>query len=113
VRQRSASFWYPLLGLGFVITGTDKLFGMRAYRRMFRELGWSERDMRLIGTAELAGGTLLVAGATRLLGGALLAGASVAVLGSELRHRNANRALARLAVLAGVVTAVWPVRSAR
>jgi uncharacterized membrane protein YphA (DoxX/SURF4 family) len=111
--QRSSSSWYPLIGLGFVITGTDKLFGMRAYRRMFRELGWSEKDMRLVGAAELAGGALLAARTTRLLGGALLAGASVIVLGSELRRKSANRALARLAVLAGVVTAVWPVRSAR
>jgi DoxX-like family len=113
MQQRDSSSWYPLVGLGCIITGTDKLFGMRAYRRMFRDLGWSEENMQLIGAAEVAGGTLLAARTTRLMGGALLAGASVAVLGSELRHQDGSRALARLAVLAGVVTAVWPLRSAR
>jgi hypothetical protein len=113
MKRGGSSFWYPLIGLAFVITGTDKLFGMRLYRRMFRELGWSEEQMKLVGAAELAGGTLLAAESTRQLGGVLLAGASVAVLASELRRGESNRALPRLAVLAGAVTAAWPARSAR
>jgi DoxX-like family len=75
-KRRRSSFWYPLIGLAFVVTGTDKLFGLRVYRRMFRELGWPEQQMKLVGAAELAGGTLLAADATRQLGGVLLAGAS-------------------------------------
>ena len=79
---------------------------------MFREWGWSEQQMRLIGAAELSGGTLLAAETTRQLGGALLALASTAVLAAELRHRDADRALPRLALLVGIATAVWPARPA-
>lgn len=111
--RAKTSVWFPLFGLAFVITGTDKLFGLRAYRRMFRQWGWSEQQMRLIGAAELGGGTLLAAETTRPLGGLLLAVASTAVLAAELRHRDADRALPRLALLVGIVTAAWPRRSAR
>ena len=111
--SRESSVWHPLFGLAFVVTGTDKLFGMSAYSRMFHELGWSEEQMRLVGLAELAGGTLLAAEATRRIGGALLAGASAAVLASELRHRDSKRALSRLGLMVAIVHTVWPSRSAR
>ena len=50
----SSSLWCSVLGLGFAVAGADKLFGLRAYERMFRHWGWSETGMRLIGAAELA-----------------------------------------------------------
>jgi hypothetical protein len=74
-------------------------------------VSWAGRNTS--GAAELAGGTLLAADATRQLGGVSLAGASAPVLVSELRRRDSNRALLRLALLAFVVTLFWPVRSAR
>jgi hypothetical protein len=107
---RDKSYWYPLLGLSFVVTGADKLFGLSAYRRMFHEFGWSERQMRLVGAAELVGGTLLGVEDTRQLGSAVLASASAAVLAAELRHRDLARAGARMALLAAVVQAAWPTR---
>jgi uncharacterized membrane protein YphA (DoxX/SURF4 family) len=113
VRSRDSSFWHALFGLAFVVTGTDKLFGMGAYSRMFHDLGWSEDQMRLVGLAELAGGTLIAAEATRRIGGALLAGASATVLASELRHRDGKRALSRLGLMVAVVHTAWPSRSAR
>ena len=107
-----ASFWFPLFGLACVITGADKLFGLRGYRRMFREWGWSQRQMRLIGAAELGGGVLLAAEATRPLGGTVLGLASAVVLGAEIWHRDTRRALPRLGLLATIVASVLPARSA-
>lgn len=88
-----------LLGLGFVVAGIDKLFGLRSYERLFRHLGWSEDGMRLVGAGEVAGGVMLTTPATRTLGGLLLAGTSAIVLRTELGHREPRLALPRFALL--------------
>lgn len=103
------SLWFPLLGLAFAIAGTDKLFGGRGYRRAFRRLGWTEEQMRAIGTAEVAGGVLVATRATRKVGGAVLVLTSAKVLLSELDKHDDNMALARLGVLAAALTAFCPV----
>ena len=96
----SSSLWCSVLGLGFAVAGADKLFGLRAYERMFRHWGWSETGMRLIGAAELAGGLLVACPRTRRLGGAVLTASSAAVLAAELQHGEGGLALARLALMA-------------
>ena len=108
-RARS-SVWFPLLGLGYAVTGIDKLFGMGGYRQAYRRLGWSERQMRAVGAAEIAGGLLVATESTRMIGGALLALTSAKVLASELEHRDDELALPRLALLAAALTAFVPSR---
>jgi hypothetical protein len=102
------SRWFPLLGLAFAITGIDKLFGVRGYRRAYRRLGWTERQMRAVGAAEVAGGVLVGTEATRKLGGAVLVLTSAKVLISELDQRDDELALARIGVLAAALTAFLP-----
>ena len=100
VAYSGPSLWCSVLGLGFAVAGADKLFGMRAYERMFRHLGWSEASVRLIGTAELAGGLLVACPRTRRLGGAVLTASSAAVLAAELQQGESSLALPRLALMA-------------
>ena len=101
-----ASFWYPLLGLAFAVAGTDKLFGVGGYRKMFRRWNWTEQDMHLVGGAEMAGGVLIASESTRRAGGIILAMASGAVLASELKHGDTGRALPRLGMLGAAMLAM-------
>ncbi len=77
---------YPLLGAAFAVAGVDKLSGDRGYEDMFRQLGWSQEEMRAAAMAEVAGGAMLACGWTRRLGAAVLAVTSGAVLASEMRR---------------------------
>ena len=103
-----SSLWFPLLGLAFAVAGADKLFGERGYLRAYRRLGWTEKQMRAVGGAELAGGVLVATEATRKIGGAVLVLTSVKVLLSELERHDDNLALARIGVLAAALTAFFP-----
>ena len=106
--------WFPLLGLAFAIAGADKLYGQRGYRVMFRHWGWSERRMRAVGLAELAGGSMLMCPApyVRRTGGAVLVAASGTMLAAELSHHEGKLGAPRLALLVAAATALLP-RSAR
>lgn len=110
--KRNKSFWFSLLGLGFAVAGTDKVFSQRGYEGMFRNWGWTEDQMRALGAAEIVGGLLVAPRATRILGAALLIAASSAVLSEELRHGESRHATPRFALLLAAATALLP-RAAR
>lgn len=103
-----SSLWFPLLGLGFAVTGIDKLFGMARYRRAYKRLGWTDRQMRAVGAAEVAGAALVACPSSRMVGGAVLALASLKVLASELEQRDESLAVPRLALLVAALTAFLP-----
>ena len=98
---------FPTIGASIAVAGGDKLAGNRAYAGMFRQLGWSRRDMQIAAATEMAGGLLMVPRATRRVGGALVAAVSATVLLSELQRGDAKlagpRGLVLLAALAAVV----------
>ncbi len=110
--QRKNSLWFSILGLGFAVAGTDKVFSQRGYEGMFRNWGWTEDQMRALGAAEIIGGLLVAPRATRVLGSALLIAASSAVLSEELRHGESRHAAPRLGLLLAAATALLP-RAAR
>ena len=92
-----------LVGIGMAVAGVDKLAGDRGYVRLYRHWGWSRQQMRAVGAAEVAGGTLINFRRTRRLGGAILAGASATQLTAELAHGDGGLALARTGVLAAAL----------
>lgn len=98
--------FFALLGLGFLLAGTEKLVGARPYERLFRHFGWTPRAMRWVGFAEALGGALVASRGTRRLGGAVLAGTSATVLNTELKHRDTALAVPRLALLVAALGAV-------
>ena len=103
------SIIYPALGTAIAVAGGDKLTGDGSYRRMFRGLGWSKSDMRLVALVEVVGGALMIPRATRRLGGAVVTAASAAVLNSELRDGDTKLAGARaLVLLAGLSAMLAP-----
>ncbi len=100
------SMLYPSVGAAVAIAGGDKLAGNRAYRNLFRHLGWSRGDMKLAASAELLGGLLMTTRPTRRVGGALVAAASACVLYSELRHGDSKLATSRGLVLLAALSAL-------
>ncbi len=90
---------FPLFGAAVAIAGGDKLAGDRAYAELFQHLGWSQKSMRIVAAAELAGGLLMVPRVTRPLGAAMVSGASAAVFAGEVRHGDRNLATSRGFVL--------------
>lgn len=98
--------WFPLLGIAFAIAGLDKLVGLRSYRQLARHWRWRDADMRLLGTAELAGGALLAWHPTRRFGGGVLAGASAAALAAEARHRDIALVVPRGLLFAAAIAAM-------
>jgi hypothetical protein len=110
-QHRKHAFWFPLVGLGFAVAGADKLLGQAGYRRLFRQWGWSDDSMRLIGAAEFAGGVLVSSTIARRLGGLLLTTASTAVLTAELERRQDDLAVPRLALLFAAAIASLPPRA--
>ena len=103
------SIIYPALGAAIAVAGGDKLSGDGSYRRMFRGLGWSQSDMRLVALVEVVGGALMIPRVTRRLGGAVVAAASATVLNSELRDGETQLAGPRaLVLLAGLSAMLAP-----
>ena len=100
------SLFYPMVGAAVAVAGGDKLAGNKAYDRMFRDIGWSDFDMRAAAAAEVAGGVLMLAPRTRRLGGFILAVASGAVLASELKANEPKLAAPRAAVLLAALAAM-------
>ncbi|WP_158744746.1 DoxX family protein [Acidisphaera sp. L21] len=87
-----------LVELSFTIMGLMKLLGLQT--RLFRRMGLPPRSMRKFGLFE-AGGAMLVANPeTRAIGGAGLAAISAMMLVVELRSREAELVLPRLALTA-------------
>ena len=107
MKQRR-SLWFSILGLSFAVAGADKLFSQRGYQAMFRNWGWTEKQMQSVGIAELVGGVLVAPAATRTLGGMVLLAACSAVLSEELRHAEARHGGPRLALLLAAATALYP-----
>ena len=106
-----ASKWFPLVGLGFAVSGADKILGIGGYERMFTDLGWSETARRVLGAAEFLGGVMVSSTYRRMLGGLVLVGASTAMLTAEVRQNQTDLALPRLLVLLAAATALIPFRS--
>lgn len=98
------NLWSTLVGASFAVAGADKMIGQRGYVEAFHHLGWSERAMRLAGTAEAIGGVLAAIPATRAAGSVLLVGASAAVLQSEIRRGDWRLAVPRLGMLCAALT---------
>ena len=101
------SLLYPALGTAIAVAGSDKLAVDNSYGCMFRGLGWSQSDMRLLALVEVAGGALMIPRLTRRLGGAVVAAASAAVLSSELRDGDAQLAGPRALVLLAGLSALF------
>ncbi len=101
-----------LLGLGFIAAGSGKLGDQRGYHRLFRRWGWSGREMRLVGAAEILGGLLVATPPTRKLGATLLALTSGTVLAAELRHGDGELGGARAMLLLAALSAFLPYRHA-
>lgn len=93
-----------------MLAGSDKLAGDGSYKRMFKGLGWSQSDMRLVALVEVVGGALMIPRATRRFGGALLAVASAVVLQSELQDEQTILAAPRALVLLTGLTALFAPR---
>lgn len=100
--------WFPLVGLGFAVSGADKILGVGGYERLFADLGWSQTSRRLLGAAELLGGVMISSTYRRMLGGLILVGASSAMLTAEVRQNQSDLALPRLLVLLAAATALIP-----
>ena len=100
---------YPVLGGAVALAGSDKLFGNRNYRRLFRHLRWSEGEMQAAAAAELVGGLMMIPRFSRRLGGALVAGTSAIILASEMDRGDTRLAAARgMVLLAGLAAALAP-----
>ena len=87
-----------LLEVSFAIMGVLKILGLEA--RLFRRWGLSSRNMRRIGMIETAGAMMVADERTRPIGAAGLAAISALMLAAELRNREAELVLPRLAVTA-------------
>ena len=100
---------YPIVGASIALAGADKLIGDRAYEGMFRDLGWSQVEMRKVGAAEVLGGLMMLFRPTRRLGAAVVLAASTTVLLAELREGELKLAASRGGViLAGLGALILP-----
>ena len=105
------AFVYPLIGVAVAVAGGDKLAGNKDYASMFRQLGWSQFDMKAAATAEVVGGLLMALPGTRRLGGAVLAATSAAVLMGEVQGNQPKLAAPRsVLLLAGLAALLAPRR---
>ena len=87
-----------LLEISFALSGLLKLLGLEA--RLFHRWGISTRQMRRIGLVETAGATGLAA-------------VSALMLAAELRHREAELVLPRLAITALAASVAFGTFAAR
>ncbi len=85
-----------LLELSFAFMGVLKLVGLET--GMFRRWGISPRAMRRIGVVETAGALMVANDKTRLLGAAGLSAISAMMLAVEMRNREVELVLPRLAL---------------
>ena len=85
-----------LVELSFAFMGVLKLLGLET--RMFRRWGISPKYMRRIGAFETAGAMMVARDETRLLGAAGLSALSVMMLAVEVRNRETELVLPRLAL---------------
>ncbi len=92
-----------LLEVSFGLSGLLKVLGLEA--RLFRRWGLSTRQMRRIGLIETVGAMLVANESTRPIGATGLALLSALMLAAELRHREAELVLPRLA-LTGLAASV-------
>ena len=86
---------HRIIGAGVAVAGVDKLLGDRAYEGMFKDLGWSQDQMRQVAVAEVLGGLLMILKPTRRLGAAIVLAASARVLAAELGKGDAKLAASR------------------
>ncbi len=86
---------HRIIGAGVAVAGADKLLGDRAYEGMFKDLGWSQDQMRQVAMAEVLGGLLMILKPTRRLGAAIVLAASARVLAAELGKGDAKLAAPR------------------
>ena len=86
---------HRIIGAGVAVAGADKLLGNRAYEGMFRDLGWSQEQMRQVAAAEVLGGLLMILKPTRRLGAAIVLAASARVLAAEIGQGDARLAAPR------------------
>jgi len=101
-------FFFTLLGLAFASAGSNKLGDQHGYHRLFHRWGWTTREMRLVGLAEILGGLLVALPRTRKIGGAILSATSGTVLSAELRRGDGELAAARGAMLLAALSAFLP-----
>ncbi len=92
------------LGLSFAVMGALKLVGLEA--RMFHRWGLSTRQMRGVGAVEALGAAMVARPETRPLGAAGLTVLSAIMLIVEMRNRETELVLPRLALL-GVAAATF------
>ena len=85
-----------LLELSFAFMGLLKLLGLE--RRLFRRWGLSPLAMRRIGVVEAGGAMLVAKPETRAIGAAGLAAISALLLAVELRNRETELVLPRVAL---------------
>ena len=100
-----------LLEMSFAFMGVLKLLGLET--RLFRRWGISPRAMRRIGLVEAAGAVLVAKPETRTIGAAGLAAISALLLAVELRHRETELVLPRLALTGLALTTALAARNAR
>lgn len=100
--------FFTLLALGFAAAGSNKLGDQRGYRQLFHRWGWSTREMRLVGLAEILGGLFVALPRTRKIGAAILAATSGTVLSAELRRGDGELATARGALLLAALAGFLP-----
>ena len=94
-----------LVELSFAFMGVLKLVGLET--RMFRRWGISPKYMRRIGAMEAAGAVMVANDNTRLLGATGLAALSAMMLAVEVRNRETELVLPRLALTGlAILTAV-------
>lgn len=100
--------FFTLLGLGFAAAGSGKLGDQRGYHQLFHRWGWSTREMRLVGAAEIVGGLFVALPRTRKIGAAILSATSGTVLSAELRRGDGELAAARGALLLAALSGFLP-----
>ncbi len=100
-----------LLELSFAFMGVLKLVGLE--RRLFRRWGMSARSMRRIGMVETAGALLVAKPETRQIGAAGLAAISTLLLAVELRNRETELVLPRLALTGLAIVTAMAARNER
>jgi hypothetical protein len=92
-----------VVGLGFAAAGISKLLALEPQRQLFASWGWTEKDMRIMGAAELGGAAMLMTRPFTSIGAGLLAANSVCLALTEYRHHNDRLVTPRLGMLAAAV----------
>ena len=109
---KGTAIWLPtvLLGLLFVMQGLMKLSGMPVWIERFRDYGYPDNFVFVVGATELLGGILLFVPRVARFGAAMLAVVMIGAGVTHLLHAEVGNGIFTL-ILAAVFGAIARVRT--